>query len=56
MNVYYEELLIGQLTTNRSLTIDEALQALGFDEQAFKDAQGFDNVDYNEFRLEAVDS
>jgi len=38
--------------TNRSITVDEALDLIGFNEEQFIDEQGFDDIDYNDFRLE----
>lgn len=52
VKVYYEEILIGEVLTNRSLTVEEALDALGFDVDDFVQSNGFDGIDYNEFRLE----
>lgn len=53
MKVFYGNVLVGEVTTNRSMTVDEALEAIGFDEQAFLEEQGWDDLDYNDFRLEA---
>lgn len=52
MKVYYEDILVGEILTNRSLTVDEALELIDFDEQKFVAEHGFDNIDYNDFRLE----
>lgn len=54
MRIYYEDNFIGELLNNRSITIDEALELIGFDEESFKQAQGFDQIDYNEFKTEVV--
>lgn len=51
VKVMYEDVLVGEVTTNRSLTVEEALDLIGFDEQAFLDEQGWDDIDYNEFKL-----
>lgn len=51
VKVFYEDVLVGEVTTNRSLTVEEALDLIGFDEQEFLDEQGWDDIDYNEFRL-----
>lgn len=53
MRIYYGDILVGELINNRSITIDEALEIVGFDEDAFMLEHGFDNLDYNEFRAEA---
>lgn len=50
--VFYEDVLVGEVITNRSLTVAEALEAIGFDEAAFLAEQGFDDLDYNDFRLD----
>ena len=52
VKIYYEDILVGEILTNRSLTVDEALDLIGFDEQQFINDNGFDNIDYNDFRLE----
>lgn len=43
---------MGELINNRSITIDEALELIEFDEQAFKSDHGYDKIDYNEFTME----
>lgn len=52
MRVYYEDILVGELVTNKSLTVDEALELIDFNEEDFINEQGFDDIDYNEFKLE----
>lgn len=52
MKIYYEDILVGDVVTNRSMTVDEALELIGFNEQEFIEANGFDDIDYNEFKLE----
>ena len=49
--LYYEEILVGEITTNKTLTIDEVLESIGFDEEKFISKQGFDDIDYNDFEL-----
>lgn len=49
--VFYEEILIGEVTTNKSLTVSEALELIGFNEEKFISEQGFDDIDYNDFKL-----
>lgn len=49
--VFYEDILVGEVLTNRSLTVDEALDLIGFDEQSFIEENGFDDIDYNDFKL-----
>ena len=52
VKVMYEGIEVGTVITNRSLTVEEALELIGFDEEAFCAEHGFDAVDYNEFRIE----
>jgi len=49
--VFYEDILVGEVLTNRSLTVDEALELIGFNEEAFIEENGFDAVDYDDFKL-----
>ncbi|KYC94353.1 hypothetical protein B4102_3574 [Heyndrickxia sporothermodurans] len=51
MKVFYEEILVGEVVTNRSLTVDEALELIDFNEEKFIEENGFDDIDYNDFRL-----
>lgn len=50
--LFYEELLVAEIATNRSLTVDEVLDQIEFSEQEFIEHNGFDDIDYNDFRLE----
>lgn len=50
--VYYEDVLVGEVMTNQSLTVDEALELIGFNEETFLSEQGWDELDYNDFRIE----
>lgn len=52
MKVFYEDILVGEVITNRSLTVDEALDLIGFSEEEFINENGFDDIDYNYFRIE----
>ncbi|MEK5524155.1 hypothetical protein [Heyndrickxia sp. FSL W8-0423] len=49
--VFYEDILVGEVVTNRSLTVDEALELIGFNEEKFIEENGFDDIDYNDFKL-----
>lgn len=51
MKVMYEGILVGEVITNRSLTVDEALELIGFDEAKFIEENGMDDIDYNDFKL-----
>ena len=52
VKVFYGEIMVGEVATNRSISVDEALKLIGFDEQAFIAEHGFDDIDYNEFTLD----
>lgn len=52
MKIYYEDILVDEVVTNRSMTVDEALELIDFDEQKFIADNGFDDIDYNDFKLE----
>ena len=52
IKIYYEDILVGEVLTNRSLTVEEALELIEFDEQKFISNNGFDDINYNDFRLE----
>lgn len=52
MKIYYEDILVGEIITNRNITTDEVLELIGFKEEAFISENGFDDIDYNDFRLE----
>lgn len=49
--IYYEDILVGEILTNRSLTVDEILDLIDFNEQEFINENGFDDIDYNHFRI-----
>ena len=51
IKVMYEDVLVGEVLANRSLTVDEALELIGFDEEAFLTEQGWDAIEYNDFKL-----
>ncbi|MMZ46557.1 hypothetical protein D1872_81750 [compost metagenome] len=52
MKIFYGAILVGDVMTNKSITVEEALLLIDFDEQEFSEKHGFDDIDYNEFRLE----
>lgn len=52
MKVYYEDVLVGEVITNHSMTIHEALESIGFEEEAFLSEHGWGALDYNDFRLD----
>ncbi|MBO0961431.1 helix-turn-helix domain-containing protein [Neobacillus sp. MM2021_6] len=49
--VFYEDILVGEVMTNRSLSVDEALDLIGFNEEKFITDNRFDDIDYNDFKL-----
>jgi len=51
VKVMYEDILVGEITTNKSLTVEEALELLSFNEENFIKENGFDDIDYNDFKL-----
>ncbi|MED3623275.1 hypothetical protein P4482_09035 [Neobacillus thermocopriae] len=51
IKVMYKDILVGEVVTNRSLTVDEALELINFNEEKFITDNGFDDIDYNDFRL-----
>ncbi|MFD1350131.1 hypothetical protein [Oceanobacillus caeni] len=51
MKIYYEDILVDEVVTNRSMTVDEALELIDFDEEKFISNNGFDDIDYNDFKL-----
>jgi len=51
MKIMYEEILVGEVMTNRSMTVDETLEMISFDEEKFLQENGFDDIDYNVFEL-----
>ncbi|MCR1833043.1 hypothetical protein NSA56_01360 [Oceanobacillus caeni] len=51
MKIYYEDILVDEVVTNRSMTVDEALELIDFDEEKFISDNGFDDIDYNDFKL-----
>jgi len=52
MKVFYEDIQVGEVVTNQSMTVKEALEAIGFNEEEFCAEQGFDAIDHNDFRLD----
>lgn len=54
LKIYYEDIYVGEIITNQSLTVEEALDLLEFDEQTFLNENQFDAIDYNDFRIESV--
>jgi hypothetical protein len=49
--VFYEDIEIGVILTNSTLTIDEALDLIQFNEQAFLEEQGWDELNPSDFTI-----
>jgi hypothetical protein len=52
MKLFYDGLLVGQIMTNRSLTVEEALDLVDFDYFLKKNGISSDEIDPNEFYFE----
>lgn len=50
--IYYEDIEVGEVVTNQSLTVERALELIGFDEEEFLKEHGFEAIDYNDFKIE----
>ena len=51
VKIMYENVVVGEVMTNKNLTVEESLELIDFDEQEFLEEQGWDDIDYNEFKL-----
>jgi metal-responsive CopG/Arc/MetJ family transcriptional regulator len=51
MKVFYDDILVGEMVTNQSMTVDEALELIDFDEEKFIVDNGFDDINYGDFKL-----
>jgi hypothetical protein len=51
IEIYYEDILVGASITNRSVSVDEFLMIIGFDEEDFCQRHNLDGLDYNEFKM-----
>ena len=52
MKLYYNTILLGEIITSHSMTVDEALDCLGIDMDEYATDQGWDDWDYEELRVE----
>lgn len=52
MRLYYENILLGEVLTNHSMTVDEAIEFIGIDMDKFAEEQGWDDWDWEELRME----
>lgn len=48
--IFYENIFISDIATNKSLTIEEMLGLIDFDEQAFKSKHGLESLDPADFK------
>jgi len=51
MEIYYENILVGEVVTNQSLTVDASLELINFNEENFINENGLEDIDYNEFKM-----
>ena|SRR5699024_884422 len=49
IHIYYNDILIGELVNNRSITLEELLELVGFNEEEFKEEHGVDEIDPSRF-------
>lgn len=48
--IFYENIFISDINTNKSLTIEEMLGLIDFDEQAFRNEHGLESLDPADFK------
>lgn len=52
MKLYYDDILLGEIMTSHSMTIDEAIECLDVDMDDFAYSNGWEDWDYEELRTE----
>lgn len=52
MKLFYSDILLGEVLTNHSMTVDEALEFIGVDMDKFAEERGWENWDWEELRME----
>lgn len=52
MKLYHGDVFLGEILTNHSMTVDEALELLDIDMDEFAQEQGWDDWDWEELRME----
>ena len=52
MKLFYGDLLLGEVITNHSMTVDEALEILGIDMDNVAQENGWDDWDFEELHME----
>lgn len=50
IKIFYENIFISDFVTNKSMTIEEMLELIDFDEEAFKEKHGLEALDPVDFR------
>lgn len=55
MKLYYGNILLGEVLTNHSMTVDEALEFVGVDMDKYAQEHGWDDWDWEELRTEYDD-
>ena len=51
MKIMYGTILVGEVITNLSLTVDDVLEIIEFNEEVFTIENSINDLDYNDFRL-----
>lgn len=52
MKLYYEDILLGEVLTNHSMTVDDALEFVGIDMDEYAGEHGWDDWDLEKLRME----
>lgn len=52
MKLFYGDILLNEILTNHSMTVEEALEASGIDMDRYAQEQGWDDWDWEELRME----
>lgn len=47
----YGDIFVGDILTNHSLTVDQALDLIDFNPDKFMSDNDFDDIDYSKFKL-----
>lgn len=53
MKLYYDDILLGEVVTNQSLTVENCVEILAIDMNEYAESQGWDDWDYGKLRVEA---
>jgi len=49
MKLFYNDILVYEVMSNMSLSVDDVLSLMNFNEADFIAKHGFDDIDYNDF-------